>query len=99
VTPAPRSSRARTATARDASARLTAALVNLARRGLRTPCSQPETHHYWLSDSGAERKLAAQWCRPCPVRAECGQAAEAHDERWGVWAGVDRTRRQGKAAA
>jgi Transcription factor WhiB len=86
----------RTVSARAASETLTAALIALGARGMCTPCSQPETHHYWLSEIEAERKQAAAWCRPCPVLIECGQAAEAHDERWGVWASKDYSRKPGK---
>jgi hypothetical protein len=35
---------------RIASDALTLALLNLAARGERTHCSDPETHHYWVSD-------------------------------------------------
>lgn len=84
---------ARALSARAASDRLTAALVALGAQGLRPPCSQPETHHYWLSEIDAERRQAAQWCRPCPVLTVCGQAAQAHDERHFVWGGVDRHRK------
>jgi hypothetical protein len=41
-------------------------------------------------------------CAGCPVLVECGTAATANDERWGVWGGHDRTVRPGrpkKAAA
>ncbi|SRR5260370_33960072 len=30
-------------------------------------------------------------CSRCPVRARCAQRAEANGERYGVWAGVDRS--------
>jgi hypothetical protein len=76
---------ARAAAARAANDQLTAALVTLTSRGLRTPCSQPETHHYWLSEFETERALAAQWCQGCPVLDPCFAAAEAHGERWYVW--------------
>jgi hypothetical protein len=79
--------------AREAQARLTAALVRLAARGLRTHCSDPELHHYWTSEREKERRLAVRWCAGCPVSIECGDAAVAVGERWGVWSGVDRTPR------
>lgn len=34
---------------------------------------------------------AANICGRCPVSAECGQHADRHQERWGIWAGRDRT--------
>jgi hypothetical protein len=85
-----------TATARLASDRLTIALLNSAVRGERPHCSDVETHHYWTSEHPAERALAALACRGCPVGRQCGEAAEANDERWGVWNGVDRSVRPGR---
>jgi hypothetical protein len=82
--------------AREAQARLTAALVRLAARGLRTHCSDPEFHHYWSSELEKERRLTVRWCAGCPVLEPCGDAAAAVGERWGVWGGVDRTPRQYK---
>jgi hypothetical protein len=73
---------------------LTAALINAAAQGLRTPCSEPDTHHYWLSEDPAERKKAARWCRGCPVLHDCGAAAAARREAFGVWGGRDFTKRQ-----
>jgi Transcription factor WhiB len=85
-----------TATARQASDRLTIALLTIATQGLRVHCSDPVTHHYWTSEHEAERRLAQLACRDCPVGRECGEAADANDERWGVWNGVDRSVRLGK---
>lgn len=79
-----------------ASDRLTVPLLTIASQGVRTNCSDPETHHYWTSEHEAERRLAARACTGCPVGRECGEAAEANDERHGVWAGVDRTVRPGQ---
>jgi hypothetical protein len=77
--------------ARVATDRLTIALLNLASQGQRVHCSDPVTHSYWLSEHPAERALAALACRGCPVFVECGEAAAANDERWGVWNAVDRS--------
>src|SRR5688572_15917181 len=71
----------------------TAALVRLAARGLRTHCSDPSAHDYWTSEHHEHRELAVRWCSGCPVLEPCCEAAEARGERWGVWAGVDRTPR------
>lgn len=38
--------------------RFTRALLDLADQGLRTHCSDPETHHLWLSEEVAERRTA-----------------------------------------
>lgn len=75
---------------------LTRSLIQAASRGLRPHCSQPETHSYWTSEHEGERAHAALWCTGCPVWVECGEAAEANDERHGVWAGVDRSVRPGR---
>ena len=70
---------------------LTSALVRLASDGRRPPCGDWGDGNPWVSDDSRERAQAALWCRGCPVLAECGEAAEEADERFGVWAGVDRT--------
>jgi hypothetical protein len=80
-----------------ATERLTRALVNLAARGQRTPCSDAGSSEMWVSDHPGERAHAARLCIGCPVISECRQAADARDERWHVWGGKDFTRRQ-KAA-
>jgi hypothetical protein len=80
--------RARAAVASD---QLTMALVKLAARGRRPRCGEPADHGLWLSEDLAERELAARLCAGCPVLAECGAAAEASGERFGVWGGRDRS--------
>lgn len=85
--------------ARDASERLLRALITTASKGLRTHCSDPGTSELWLSEHEPERAEAATLCAGCPVFFPCGQAAEAHDERFGVWGGRDFTRRPGKKLA
>lgn len=75
---------------------LTRALLDLAARGERTHCSDPATHHLWLSEIKAERAEAAKLCRGCPVIIPCGQAATARQERWGVWGGRDFSRKPGR---
>jgi hypothetical protein len=89
-------------TARDASERLLRALLTIASQEQRTHCSDPGLSELWLSDHEGERAEAARLCIGCPVITECGAAAIANDERWGVWGGHDRTVRPGrpkKAAA
>jgi Transcription factor WhiB len=82
-----------------ASDRLTQALIAMAAEGLRPNCSDPGSHWMWLSEHPQERQLAALMCGGCQVLTECGDAAEANGERFGTWAGRDRTRAPGKAAA
>jgi hypothetical protein len=73
---------------REESERFTRALLNLAAQGLRTYCSDPESHYLWLSDSAAERRTAADHCQGCPVIVPCVQAANARREKFGG-GGVD----------
>ena len=47
---APSATLTRAAAAQAAADKLTTALVNLGARGLRTHCSDAESHHLWLSD-------------------------------------------------
>jgi hypothetical protein len=86
----------RTTNKRKANEQLTRALLANAARGIRPRCSDPKIWSYWTSEYPTERALAALWCAGCPVFVECGEFAAAHDERWGVWAGVDRSVRPGK---
>jgi hypothetical protein len=83
-------------TARAASDRLTRALITAASQGLRPHCSDPGAEWLLLSEHEAERVEAAGLCRGCPVITEWGDAAEANQERWGVWGGVDRSVRPGR---
>jgi hypothetical protein len=70
--------------------RLTLALIALADRDKRTPCQGPHCDR-WTSDDPDEREWAAHMCRMCPLLRECGEAADETKERFGVWAGRDRT--------
>ena len=75
---------------------LTLALLTLAERGERTHCSDPSSHHLWLSESKSERQTAVTLCQHCPVLTVCRNTAEQRDERWGVWGGRDFSRRPGR---
>jgi hypothetical protein len=86
-------------TARRATDALTRALITIAAKDERTHCSDPATHHLWQSDRDAERAEAVKLCRGCPVILECRQAADARDERWHVWGGLDPVRTTGWQAA
>jgi hypothetical protein len=76
-----------------ATARLNTALITLAQRHERPRCADPITHTMWTSDDQHDRQIAVAWCAGCPVIVECGQAADARDERWHVWGGRDYTRK------
>lgn len=66
------------------------ALLDLEVNGDRTPCQRdPEPYH---SDAPGERAEAAEACGSCPVITACATYADAAGERWGVWAGIDRTK-------
>lgn len=81
---------------REASEKLTRALLDLAATGQRTHCSDVLKHSYWISESDSERKLAALWCRGCPVLPQCLAAAQVNKETWGVWGARDFGRRPGR---
>ena len=85
--------------ASQASDRLTVALLTIASQGVRAHCSDPETHHYWLSEHAPERAIAVKLCTGCPVLQPCLEAARLNDERHGVWGGRDFTRKPGKKKA
>lgn len=74
-----------------AAEQLTRALVDLADHGRRPRCGEPGGHGLWCSDDATERAQAARWCAGCEVLTECANAADERDERFGVWAGTDRT--------
>jgi hypothetical protein len=61
---------------------LTLALLGLAERGERTHCSDPTSHHLWLSDCDADRATAVMLCDHCPVLTVCRDTAKQRDERW-----------------
>ena len=68
---------------------LHAALVDAAPRGNIPACAiNPDGG--WLADDPHHRAAAAELCHGCPVLDPC--AAVGQTERFGVWAGVDRTR-------
>ena len=85
-------------TAQTAGERLASALEAADDRGDTVPCAGRAE---WISEDVDERAEAARACRPCPVTALCAAAADEHREKFGVWAGVDRTprprRREGAA--
>jgi len=74
-----------------AAEQLTRALVELATQGRRPRCGDPGGHELWCSDDATDRALAAALCAGCAVLTECAAAADEHDERFGVFGGVDRT--------
>lgn len=77
-------------TAREA---LDAALLDMAARGDKPRCAWPDLAPLFVSDDHDDRARAARRCWGCPVHAQCGAAADETGETFGVWAGIDRTRR------
>jgi hypothetical protein len=72
--------------------------------GVTTPCQDPSPRirALWFPRSLDERREACRRCRLCPIVRACGEAAEANQERHGVWGGKDftkgdRPRRKGAA--
>jgi len=73
-------------------------------RRLNLPTSVPVTRGNWRGRAGcrgedpdlffssdpADIMKAQQVCAGCPVRVECHRAADANNEQFGIWAGVDR---------
>lgn len=55
----------------------------------------------WFSEIPEDQALAVAICSGCPVRRVCHVKAEANRERFGIWAGTDRTevRRTRRGAA
>ena len=75
----------------EAGERLTRALIDAAARGVRPRCGDYETSYLWLSELEHERQRAARLCADCVVIAECDEVGK--HQRFGTWAGVDRSRR------
>lgn len=74
-----------------ASDRLTAQLSALLDADDRPPCCWPDVAPWWLSDAHADRARAAEHCHGCAILDACRDAADENGERFGVWAGRDRT--------
>jgi hypothetical protein len=68
--------------------RLTRALVDWARRGVRPGCV--DYAYLFLSEDPRERRVAAAMCNGCCVFTECDEVGRF--QRFGVFAGTDRTR-------
>jgi hypothetical protein len=52
------------------------------------PC---ESRAEWTSESAEDRQAAAHQCARCPVLPLCSDYVSAAKEKYGVWAGKDRT--------
>lgn len=67
---------------------LARALVTAVDARLRIPCAGSDD---WTSEDENTRADAARRCDGCPCTTECHEAATETRERFGVWAGVDRS--------
>ena len=59
---------------------------------LRAGCRDADPDLFFSFDP-ADIAQAQQVCAGCPVTAQCHARAEANDEQFGVWAGIDRDAR------
>ena len=55
-----------------------------------TPCRGSDA---WTSDDAEDRAVAVRACQSCELLDLCRAAADSTRERFGVWAGVDRSPR------
>ncbi|MGI8590800.1 MAG: WhiB family transcriptional regulator [Nakamurella sp.] len=51
----------------------------------------------WTSERADERESASHRCAGCPVIGACGNYATVAREKFGTWAGIDRTKPSRKA--
>lgn len=70
---------------------LTTALVAMLDANDRPPCCWPDSRAWWTSDRAEDRARAAGHCHGCTILGACHDAAEETNEKFGVWAGRDRT--------
>jgi len=54
------------------------------------PCRE-QSSYLWTSERPEEREAATFRCTGCPVIGACRDYATAAREKFGTWAGVDRT--------
>ncbi|WP_370146970.1 WhiB family transcriptional regulator [Kitasatospora sp. GAS206B] len=52
----------------------------------RIPCRAMDPE-LWFTDDLAGQRVAAAWCRLCPVRRECREAGRRLQATHGVWGG------------
>lgn len=66
-------------------------LAELYAEGIGWPCLG--LGELFMSDDPHQRRKVAPLCLTCPVLIECRLEADTNDERFGVWAGADRSTR------
>jgi hypothetical protein len=78
--------------------KLTMALLNLAERGERTPCSDPDARPLFDSEFEKERAVAIKLCQHCPVSDPGREVAIEQELTWTVRGGIDFSTRPGRPA-
>lgn len=76
---------------RTARERLTDVLNALFDGGRKVPCLRG-SGDAWTADDPEVRAEAVTACKPCPVLDLCHAVAVEEDHKFGVWAGIDRTK-------
>lgn len=71
---------------------LALALQQLTTTGARVPCTGD---HRFISEDHRQRGTAAELCGACPLSIACHEAGR--HEKFGIWAGIDRTPRAANA--
>ena len=84
-------SEAETTPERTARERLTDVLNALFDGGTKVPCLRG-SGDAWTDDDPEVRAEAVTACKPCPVLDLCHAVAVEEDHKFGVWAGIDRTK-------
>ena len=51
-----------------------------------TPCAGRNEH---LSNRAADKQTAIRLCGDCPAKHACREFAEANNESFGIWGGID----------
>jgi len=60
----------------------------------RALCAQTDPEAFFPEKGGSTRE-AKRVCLSCDVRSECLEYALAHDERFGIWGGLNESERKG----
>jgi hypothetical protein len=58
-------------------------------------CAEIDTEP-WFPDQLRQGDYAKSICKQCPVKLNCYEYAVENNEEWGIWGGVDFTRRHNK---
>ena len=57
----------------------------------RAACRHTDPDLFFPDREGADISAAVAICAVCPVRVDCHKFAEATNQRYGIWAGMDRS--------